>query len=73
MRHAYLGPAFDDDVIETALKTYKLRYTHLSDPAATAAQLLSEGKILGWFQGRMEFGPRALEEGRFLPTPAIRR
>jgi len=60
MRHAYLGPAFDDPAIETALRTYKLAYTRLDDPAATAAELLSQGKILGWFQGRMEFGPRAL-------------
>src|ERR1700737_398189 len=60
MRHAYLGPAFDDSAIENALRTYKLSYTRLDDPAATAAELLSQGKILGWFQGRMEFGPRAL-------------
>jgi len=60
MRHAYLGPAFDDPAIETALRTYKLAYTRLDDPAATAAELLSQSKILGWFQGRMEFGPRAL-------------
>jgi carbamoyltransferase len=60
MRHAYLGPAFDDSAIESALRTYKLSYTRLDDPAATAAELLSQGKILGWFQGRMEFGPRAL-------------
>ncbi len=60
MRHAYLGPSFDDAAIETALRTYKLSYTRLDDPAATAAELLSQRKILGWFQGRMEFGPRAL-------------
>ncbi len=60
MRHAYLGPAFEDSAVENALRTYKLPYTHLDDPAATAAELLSQGKILGWFQGRMEFGPRAL-------------
>jgi carbamoyltransferase len=60
MRHAFLGPAFDDSAIESALRTYKLSYTRLDDPAAAAADLLSEGKILGWFQGRMEFGPRAL-------------
>jgi carbamoyltransferase len=69
MRHAYFGPSFDDGAIETALKTYKLRYTHLSDPAAVAAQLLSEGKILGWFQGRMEFGPRALGGRSILADP----
>jgi carbamoyltransferase len=60
MRHAYLGPEFDDAAIETALRTYKLRYTPLNNPAETAAELLTHGKILGWFQGRMEFGPRAL-------------
>jgi carbamoyltransferase len=60
MRHAYLGPSFDDAAVETALRTYKLSYTRLDDPAATAAELLSQRKILGWFQGRMEFGPRAL-------------
>jgi carbamoyltransferase len=60
MRHAYLGPSFDDAAIETALRTYKLPYARVSDPAASAAELLSQGKILGWFQGRMEFGPRAL-------------
>jgi carbamoyltransferase len=60
MRHAYLGPTFDDAAIEIALRTYKLSYTRLDDPAGTAAELLSQRKILGWFQGRMEFGPRAL-------------
>jgi carbamoyltransferase len=60
MRHTYLGPAFDDEAIEAALKTYKLRYSRINDAAATGAELLSKGKILGWFQGRMEFGPRAL-------------
>ena len=61
MRHAYLGPEFDDEAIENALRTYKLKYTRLNDVAAAAAEMLSNGKILGWFQGRMEFGPRALE------------
>jgi carbamoyltransferase len=69
MRHAYLGPCFDDSAIETALKTYKIRASHLSDPAATAAELLSHGKILGWFQGRMEFGPRALGNRSLLADP----
>jgi carbamoyltransferase len=69
MRHAYFGPWFENDAIETALKTYKLRYSTVSDPAAAAAQLLSEGKILGWFQGRMEFGPRALGGRSILADP----
>jgi carbamoyltransferase len=69
MRHAYLGPSFDDDAIEPVLGTYKLRYTRLQDPAVAAAELLSQGKILGWFQGRMEFGPRALGSRSILADP----
>jgi len=69
MRHAYLGPAFDDEVIEAALKTYKLRYSRVNDAAEPAAELLSRGKIVGWFQGRMEFGPRALGARSILADP----
>ena len=69
MRHAYLGPAFDDDAIASTLHTYKLRYSPLRDPAATAAELLSSGKIIGWFQGHMEFGPRALGGRSILADP----
>ncbi len=69
MRHAYLGPTFDDEAIETALKTYKLRYARVNDPAEAAAELLAQGKILGWFQGRMEFGPRALGSRSILADP----
>src|SRR5579863_10221658 len=41
MRHVYLGSAFDDEAIESALRTYKLKYTRLNDVASTAAELLS--------------------------------
>src|SRR5262249_45759269 len=50
MRHAYWGPAFDDEAIETALRTYKLRYQRSADVASAAAELLAQGKILGWFE-----------------------
>jgi carbamoyltransferase len=60
MRHAYFGPEFDDATIENTLRTYKVRCQRVGDPADIAADLLSRGKIVGWFQGRMEFGPRAL-------------
>jgi carbamoyltransferase len=69
MRHAYYGPSFDDQAIESTLRTYKLRYRSVSDPAPVAAELLSQGKILGWFQGRMEFGPRALGSRSILADP----
>ena len=69
MRHAYLGPSFGDEAIESALRTYKIRHNRVSDPAAAAAEFLSGGKILGWFQGRMEFGPRALGSRSILADP----
>jgi carbamoyltransferase len=69
MRHAYLGPAFQDDAIEPVLRTYKLRYTPLNDIASAVAELLAQGKIIGWFQGRMEFGPRALGSRSILADP----
>jgi carbamoyltransferase len=60
MRHAYFGPEFSDAEIEKTLTTYKICFTRVGDPAAAAAGKLAQGKIIGWFQGRMEFGPRAL-------------
>jgi carbamoyltransferase len=69
MRHAYLGPEFTDAEIEKALRTFKLRATKLDNVAVTAAEMLANGKILGWFQGRMEFGPRALGDRSILSDP----
>jgi carbamoyltransferase len=69
MRHAYLGPAFGDEAIESVLRTYKLRYTCLDEVASSVAELLAHGKIIGWFQGRMEFGPRALGSRSILADP----
>jgi len=69
MRHAYLGPESSDVEIEKVLKAFKLRSTCLSDPAKSAAELLANGKIIGWFQGRMEFGPRALGGRSILADP----
>jgi carbamoyltransferase len=62
MRGAYLGPAFDQADVEQRLRAAGARFDVLSDDAlvASSAQALAEGKALGWFQGRMEFGPRAL-------------
>jgi carbamoyltransferase len=69
MRHGYWGPSFEDAAIESALNTYKIKHTKVSDPATAAGQLLSQGKILGWFQGRMEFGPRALGARSIIADP----
>lgn len=69
MRHAYLGPQSCEDEIARTIDTYKLRATRVNDAAATGAQMLANGKILGWFQGRMEFGPRALGARSILADP----
>jgi carbamoyltransferase len=60
MTHAYLGPGFDEQRIRATLDRAKLHYRRVPDIAAATAELLAADKIAGWFQGRMEFGPRAL-------------
>jgi carbamoyltransferase len=65
----YLSPPFSDDELETALKAYKLNFTRTKNPAKDAATDIAEGKIVGWFQGSMEFGQRALGNRSILADP----
>jgi carbamoyltransferase len=62
MKGALLGPAFSNDEIERFLTKQAAPYVRLNDGELVerVAQALAAGKIIGWFQGRMEFGPRAL-------------
>jgi len=60
MSHAYLGPEYTEDEIEGFLKRANVPYERVDDLAKTVARDIAKGKIIGWFQGRMEFGPRAL-------------
>ena len=69
MDHAYLGPAYDDDEIEACLRWSKVPYRPLANVAEQAADLLAADRIIGWFQGRMEFGPRALGARSILASP----
>lgn len=69
MSHAYLGPGYADEEIEELLRWAKLPYMRLHDVAASTARLLAQGKVIGWFQGRMEFGPRALGARSILASP----
>lgn len=69
MEHAYLGPEFSDDDITLALQWAKLPFSHLLDVPEQTARLLAEGKLVGWFQDRMEFGPRALGARSILASP----
>jgi carbamoyltransferase len=69
MAHAFLGPAFSEDVIKSCLDRAKLRYRRLENVAAATAGLLAQDRIIGWFQGSMEFGPRALGGRSILASP----
>jgi carbamoyltransferase len=62
MRGAFLGPSFSNEEIERFLKKQGAPYVRLNDSELSdrVARELASGKIIGWFQGRMEFGPRAL-------------
>jgi carbamoyltransferase len=62
MRGALLGPEYSGDEIEAALKGHNAVYRRCSDDELLDAtvKLLADEKVVGWFQGRMEFGPRAL-------------
>jgi carbamoyltransferase len=64
-----LGPDFSDSEIEQALHGFGVSYERHDDIAERAAGLLADGKIVGWFQGRMEFGPRALGRRSILADP----
>lgn len=69
MDHAFLGPAYNDDEIEQFLQWAKLPYRRLTAVADEAADILTRDKVIGWFQGRMEFGPRALGARSILASP----
>lgn len=74
MQHAYWGIGYTDDEIEKALDIVKVKYRKLAreDLVETVADLLSNQKIVGWFQGRGEWGPRALGARSILGDPRTR-
>jgi carbamoyltransferase len=65
----YLGPAFKRADIMTAVKSAGLKARQSKAPAREAANMIAAGKIVAWFQGRMEFGPRALGNRSLLADP----
>ncbi|GGZ97234.1 carbamoyltransferase family protein [Streptomyces bluensis] len=72
LSHAYLGPSIGGDrEVERTLSRWSslVEVRHTSDPAAEAADLLAEDKVIGWVQGRSEFGPRALGNRSILGDP----
>lgn len=69
MEHANWGPAFRPEEIEFAIKEAGLKSIHHAAPERAAAKAITDGKVIGWFQGRMEFGPRALGNRSILADP----
>jgi carbamoyltransferase len=75
MQGAYLGPSFDDAEIQSRLAAEGARFELVDDEAALlecVAQGLADGLAVGWFQGRMEFGPRSLGNRSILADPRSR-
>lgn len=69
LEHVSMGPTYSVDQLRQALELSGVAYAELSDPAREAAGMLAEGSIIGWFQGRSEFGPRALGNRSILADP----
>ncbi len=69
-KHNYFGPEFTDNQILSEIKKSKLKYSEIKKGLSkTVAKLISEGKLVGWFQGRMEFSHRALGNRSILADP----
>jgi carbamoyltransferase len=69
VRDLYWGESFSDEAIGEELQRLGLSADRSEDPADEVAEMLAEGKIVGWFQGRMESGPRALGSRSILMSP----
>lgn len=73
LKHTFLGPRYTTDRCIRACKSHrdKPQFEILERPEEKAAQLLAEGQLVAWFQGRMEFGPRALGNRCILGNPRL--
>lgn len=69
MDTAFLGPSYSTEEYEAALRKHNLPYRRTKEYGKFAAKMLAADKILGWFQGRMEFGPRALGNRSIMASP----
>ncbi|HXK60874.1 MAG TPA: carbamoyltransferase C-terminal domain-containing protein [Acidobacteriota bacterium] len=69
MEHVFLGPCYTDEEIESFLEWSKVPYRRMKDTTREVAALLADEQIVGWFQGRAEFGPRSLGARSILASP----
>ncbi|HJN46883.1 MAG TPA: carbamoyltransferase C-terminal domain-containing protein [Vicinamibacterales bacterium] len=65
------GPSYSDAEVKTELDKYRLTYRELDDPAGYTAERIANGRIVGWFQGGLEFGQRALGHRSILADPRL--
>ncbi|GAB4268330.1 MAG: carbamoyltransferase [Candidatus Rifleibacteriota bacterium] len=72
LRHSYYGPSYSEDEIKRAIKMAGLKSQTVNNAPAMAADFVSNGMIVGWFQGKMEMGPRALGNRSLLADPRRR-
>lgn len=74
MDHLYYGPQYSNSEIMKTIQKCEVRYYYkLTQTETIVAQLLADGRIIGWFQGRMEIGPRALGNRSILANPSIQK
>ena len=73
MKHSYLGPEFSEARVRAALDSNNIRYKKHEPQALTdyVAERIAKGDVVGWFQGRMEWGPRALGNRSILAHPGL--
>jgi carbamoyltransferase len=69
MDHVYWGPDYTDEEIEKFMLWAKMPYKRLTNVAKETAAILAEDKVIAWYQGRMEFGPRSLGSRSILASP----
>jgi carbamoyltransferase len=69
--HMYWGPEYSNDQIKRSLEAAKLKFTKSKDVVKQTAKYIADGKIIGWFQGRMEVGARALGNRSILASPVF--
>jgi carbamoyltransferase len=69
MEHAYWGPGYSEPDMQRAIGSHGLTFRRVDDVERQTARLLSEGHVIGWYQGRMEWGPRALGNRSVLADP----
>ncbi len=72
MEHAYYGPHYSNTDIERVFRATPYKVSLESNITETVSKLLHEGKIVGWFQGKMEWGPRALGNRSILGNPTVK-